>query len=350
MENCKQKGQSFEFVLSALSRLACATVAKRIVCAVLLCHGAAAAEAAAAVGLDIKSVYKYRRMIEAGDAAALLEMKPRGRKSALEPHRGAVAAALDGALCRTLKAVRAAALAAAGGIKLSQEAVRVFVKKLGFRKLMPSSAPAKADPDDQRGFYKTVLLPLMRYASGDECGLGLYFVDAAHFVHGCERLRSAWGRARALLKTFSGRKRYNVLGALDYASKKLAALTNDTRITSARIADMVELLAGECGAAGKRAVLVLDNAACNRGKAVAEKAEELGVSLVCLPAYSPNLNLIERAWRMARGLVFEEASLSESFDEFKRHIDGAIELMNDRLNGDFARLTSEKVQFFDSSG
>jgi hypothetical protein len=76
------------------------------------------------------------------------------------------------------------------------------------------SGPAKADGQTQRWFYDTVIKPLMDRAKEGE--ITLRYVDASHVVMGCDFLCYIYGRARRFVKTFSGRKRYTVLGALDF--------------------------------------------------------------------------------------------------------------------------------------
>jgi transposase len=46
--------------------------------------------------------------------------------------------------------------------------------------------------------------------------------------------------------------------------------------------------------------LVLDNARYQRNAVVQSLAEELGIGLLFLPSYSPNLNLIERLWKFIK--------------------------------------------------
>ena len=46
--------------------------------------------------------------------------------------------------------------------------------------------------------------------------------------------------------------------------------------------------------------MVLDNARYQRNKIVEGLAKELGIELLFLPSYSPNLNLIERLWRFVK--------------------------------------------------
>ncbi len=85
----------------------------------------------------------------------------------------------------------------------------------------------------QRGFYNGTLKPLMgKAADGKET---LLFLDASHFVMECDYLGFIYGKARRFVKSFSGRMRYNVLGAVDFATKKVVTVTNDTYITATEV-------------------------------------------------------------------------------------------------------------------
>jgi transposase len=46
--------------------------------------------------------------------------------------------------------------------------------------------------------------------------------------------------------------------------------------------------------------LVLDNARYQRNAVVQALASQLGITLLYLPSYSPNLNLIERLWKFIK--------------------------------------------------
>jgi transposase len=48
---------------------------------------------------------------------------------------------------------------------------------------------------------------------------------------------------------------------------------------------------------------VLDNAPYNHADPVTRAAAELRIQLLYLPTYSPNLNLIERFWKLLRRKV-----------------------------------------------
>jgi transposase len=53
----------------------------------------------------------------------------------------------------------------------------------------------------------------------------------------------------------------------------------------------------------------MDTAAYNRSSRVRAFAEELGIWLIYLPPYSPNLNPIERPWNFLRRNLFTTNSI-----------------------------------------
>jgi transposase len=186
-----------------------------------------------------------------------------------------------------------------------------------------------------------VLGPLMEKAKNET--LALLFMDASHFVMGCDFLGYIYGIARRFIKTYSGRKRYNVLGALDYFSKKVTTVANDTYITAAEICELLRKVAVEY--AGKPIFIVLDNARYQKCKIVQELASELEIHLMFIPPYSPNLNLIERFWKYAKNGL--RTKYYDKFDVFQDRIDSIV---CDSDKGDKAvidRLIGEKVQLFD---
>jgi len=59
----------------------------------------------------------------------------------------------------------------------------------------------------------------------------VFFVDAAHFVMGAF-LGMLWCFGRLFLKSSSGRRRYNVLGAFSVTGTDLVTITNEAYINS----------------------------------------------------------------------------------------------------------------------
>ncbi len=107
---------------------------------------------------------------------------------------------------------------------------------------------------------------------------------------------------RIFIKSPSGRKRFNVLGALNAITHEVITVTNDTYINSESVCQLLHKLA----ALGLSIpiTLVLDNARYQKCRLVQELADSLDIELLYLPSYSPNLNLIERLWKYAHEEMF----------------------------------------------
>jgi transposase len=125
----------------------------------------------------------------------------------------------------------------------------------------------------------------------------VFFVDSAHFVRGAF-LGVLWSLTRIFVKTPSGRQRFNVLGALNAITHEIVTVCNDSYINSLTVCHLMEKL--KQIHPNMPISLVMDNARYQRCKMVLEKAEMLGIDIIFLPPYSPNLNLIERLWKFVK--------------------------------------------------
>src|SRR5262245_56912534 len=98
-----------------------------------------------------------------------------------------------------------------------------YKKTLGLRWRKVGAIPAKADPQEQADFVKTKLRPRLRQAERGE--RTVLFVDAAHFVF-VPFLGFLWCLVRLFVPGLSGRKRYNVLAALDAVTQEVLRVAN----------------------------------------------------------------------------------------------------------------------------
>lgn len=116
-------------------------------------------------------------------------------------------------------------------------------------------------------------------------------MDASHFVL-ASFLGWVWCFVRLHVRAASGRQRYNVLGALNAVTHELITEINTTYITATSVCALLQKIASRAGSVP--VTLVLDNARYQRCALVTGAAKALGIELLFLPSYSPNLNLIER--------------------------------------------------------
>jgi transposase len=125
----------------------------------------------------------------------------------------------------------------------------------------------------------------------------VFFVDAAHFVF-APFLGVVWCFQRLFVKAPSGRQRLNVLAALNAMTHEVVTVRNLTYITAETVCELLHLLVGS--SPGIPITVILDNARYQRCVLVQSVAQRLGIELLYLPTYSPNLNLIERFWKFVK--------------------------------------------------
>ena len=172
----------------------------------------------------------------------------------------------------------------------------------------------------------------------------LLFMDASHFVLGCDFLGGVYAKVRKFIRTFSGRQRYNVLGAINFITKQVHTVTNTTYITATEICEMLQNIAQLYP--DKYIHIVLDNAKYQRCDVVTDLAVKLGIDLVYLPPYSPNLNLIERFWKFTKNKL--RVKYYNDFGSFKATIDEIIGGAGGIYRDKVASLIGEKVQLYDN--
>jgi transposase len=189
----------------------------------------------------------------------------------------------------------AARIAQLTGLTRRPTQVRQFLQSLGMKPRQVGQIPAKVDVAAQEACKTAQLEPRLAEAKAGE--RVVFFLDAAHFVF-APFLGLVWCFERLFVKAPSGRQRLNVLAALNATTREICTVTNLTYITSETVCEILRLLAGTH--LGVPITIVLDNARYQRCALVQSLAASLDIELLCLPPYSPNLNLIERFWKFVK--------------------------------------------------
>ena len=152
-----------------------------------------------------------------------------------------------------------------------------------------------------------------------------------------------WCFTRVIIRSPSGRKRFNVLGALNAVTQQLITVTNETYITAESVCELLRKIA----ALGLHLpiTIILDNTRYQRCAKVTELAAALHIELLFLPPYSPNLNLIERVWRFIKKQCLY-AKYYEDFAQFTHAIETCVTETDGIHKDELANLCTLKFQSF----
>ena len=128
-------------------------VQRRMEALLLKSQGLAHKQICQVLGISGNTLRKYLRQYEAGGIEALKELRFHRPQSELTPYAGDLEEEFLDHPPATIREA-AARIEELTGIKRSPTQVRVFLKKLGLRRLKVGCLPARADPQEQAEFKK----------------------------------------------------------------------------------------------------------------------------------------------------------------------------------------------------
>jgi len=282
--------------------------------AVLMFHfGFTYSQITQALLLDEVTVRRYFRKFQEKGIDGLLEMRYQGGKSNLTLiQEQEIKEFLKVNTKRTAKEITDYVFRTYQ-VQYSVIGITKLLHRLGFAYKKPKIIPGKIDRLKQEAFLKTYQETKSKLGLNDR----IYFLDSTHPQHNTQP-SYGWilkGKANdKFVKTNSGRERLNLNGALNFNDKTALVLEEETINKEATI-NLLEAIKKKQKRG--RVYLILDNASHHHAKVV--KRWELHhprFKLLFLPAYSPNLNLIERLWRFFHQKITWNHYF-ETFEEFK---------------------------------
>jgi transposase len=311
-------------------------------------HGLGHDDIATLADVSRRTVQRYLNEYRDGGLAGLRCGRWHQPRAALAEHRGSLEEYFAKNPARSAKQAQAV-IEQKTGVRRGLSQVRHFLKEsLGLRWRQTGAIPVppgktiQEHAQEQAAFLEEKLEPRLNQAR--EGHRQVYFVDAAHFVF-APFLGSLWCVARLFVRAASGRKRHNVLGAFDAVTHRLIRVTNQGYINAESVCTLLRSVAG--AAVGLPITLVLDNARYQKCALVQALAESLGIELLYLPSYSPNLNLIERLWRFVRKESLD-STYYEDFGRFTAAIDECLDGLHTVHEREMRTLMTHKFQTFEN--
>ncbi len=161
----------------------------------------------------------------------------------------------------------------------------------------------------------------------------LLYLDPMHQIHNnendyCWQPIGSSGTKKVLANT--GRRRLNIIGAINPVTFEPTIMLTEENCC----AEVIEAFLGEIKKQYSNAAsicIILDNARYQRSYLVQQKAKDLGIELLYLPPYSPNLNLIERLWRYFKKKVMKN-KFYENYALFENAVDKFFQTFDNNIN------------------
>jgi transposase len=233
-------------------------------------------------------------------------------------------------------------------ISYSPSGVKELLKRIGVTYHKVTGFLWKAKPEKQRAFVKRIARHQREAKRQGAPRTRRYYVDACHPVWGLDLVFCCWlllGQ-RLLVGMGSGRKRLNILGGYcpddhEYVDYRL---TRDN-INGEQFINFMRMLRA-LHPETEKFILYVDGATYFRSaivKAWLKRHPEFHLSRI--PAYSPNVNLIERMWKFLRAKALSR--WHKTFDDMQAAVSEVLDHLED-YRDELRTLMTEKFHIIDT--
>jgi transposase len=228
------------------------------------------------------------------------------------------------------------------GVRYTVSGLTKWLHQHRFSYKHPKTVPAKADRAKQEEFIEKYI-GLVGDTPANE---PILFMDSAHPTM-ATKVVCGWirkGVDKPIAQTAS-RTRVNVMGAVELSSMNVVSSCPDYVNAQTTVAFFDQLKAAYPLAPSLH--IILDQSGYHRSLLVREEALKRNIVLHYLPPYSPNLNPIERLWKVmnekVRNNVFfiSAKHFREAIAEFfETTISKIAQSLRERINDDFQTINS----------
>lgn len=288
--------------------------ADRIKSVYLLSRGKSPQEIAEVLMIDVSSIGNYRKRYEQGGVKGLLKDNYLGSEAMLSCAEIAeLSAHLEAETYLTVEAI-VEHVRQTYQMNYSVSGMRQLLHRVDFVYKKAKAVPGKANGALQRAYLELLEKTLQQKGVNDVH----YYLDGVHPQHNTQ-LAYGWikkGQDK-VVKSNSGRQRININGALNAETLEIVIRTDDTINTQSTL-KLFEALE-EKHPLADAIFITLDNARYYKNNLVTAYLTTSKIKLLFLPAYSPNLNLIERLWKFMRKTILYN-KYYEKFADFKLEV------------------------------
>ena len=221
------------------------------------------------------------------------------------------------------------------GIKYSNSGLTNWLHENGFTYKKPVGLPSKIDEKAQGDFIQKYREIEKNLQLNEE----ILFMDSCHPTQST-KFGYGWikkGKEKQI-KTTASRTRINITGAINIKSRKVITETYET-INSVNLIKFLKKVLLHYPKS-KKINIIADGAGYHKSREIEEFTKDKSIEIHILPPYSPNLNPIERLWKIMNEYV-RNNKYYKTAKEFRSAIDnffsGTIPIITEKL---YSRINS----------
>lgn len=229
------------------------------------------------------------------------------------------------------------------GIRYTVPGMNKWLHRNHFSYKKPTGVPHKYSAEAQQAFVDTY--SQLKSETGDE---PILFIDGVHPTQGT-KLAYGWmpkGR-KTLVETTGSRTRLNIMGALNLNDIGSTVIREYDTLNSLNIGKFF-IAIRESYPITQKVHIILDGAGYHRSELVQEWAYVMNIDLHYLPPYSPNLNPIERLWKVMNEGVRNNRYFASPKD-FREEIHRFFSEILPALAGTLSRRINDNFQTLENA-
>jgi transposase len=231
------------------------------------------------------------------------------------------------------------------GVEYSIPGMLFWLNEHGFEYKKPVKIPGKVDPQKQEAFIEKYEELKLKIGPDEE----IYFMDAVHPAFQSQSV-CGWikkGEVKTL-PTTNKQHRLHFIGAITLEKMEITAQECKT-VDAENVINFIKNL--ETSSQASKIHVICDNGRSNKNKALQKYLETSKIQIHYLPPYSPNLNPIERLWKLMRErktynkcymnfAQFTEAIRGFFFEDIPKMKD----VLKQRINDRFQRILLNTIE------
>jgi transposase len=231
------------------------------------------------------------------------------------------------------------------GVLFSRSGMTSWLQSHGFVFKRPRKVPGKLDPQLQEEFIRTYKELKDSLKTDEE----IYFIDAVHPEHQSQAV-CGWIKrgVQKTLQTTGKQLRVHIAGAVCLPGMKVFAREYKTVDADA----MIDFFKGlESFSKATKVHVILDNAKSNKNRKLEEFLRTSRIEVHYLPPYSPNLNPIERLWKIMRetklyNRYYESSArfFQEIRNFFKEDVPKLADILISRITDNFQAIRIDPLK------